>query len=379
MPTDASTTAFASRTADLDAIAEDYDRRLTGCSGSRAQRLREQMVTEMMPFADRIARRYRNCGEPAADLAQVARLGLVKTVARYQARRGSFTAYAVLTIDGEIKRYLRDQTWGVRVPRPLQDLAREVSRADEALTGELRRRPSEAEIAARCGVDDSTVRAARAANAGYRPTPLSTPMGDRGQELGEIFGAVDPGIDLVTDRLTALDLLAKLPARERHILDLRFHHGLTQTEIADKIGLSQMHVSRLLTRTLLWLRAGMLDSTPPPWPASELDPHDGRLRLDLQTRPGRCVLVRAAGEVDRANAAQLRETLLEAVRCAGRRGTVTLDMSGVSMLDSAGVSALLAAHESARVRAVRVRAVGLTPIIRKIAEITGLGAVLVNE
>jgi RNA polymerase sigma-B factor len=379
MPTDAPATTFASRSADLDAIAEDYDRRLTGCSGPQAQRLRERMVTDLLPFADRIAGRYRNCGEPAADLAQVARLGLVKAVARYQARRGSFTAYAVLTVDGEIKRYLRDQTWGVRVPRTMQDLAREVRRAEEALTAELRRRPAEAEIAARCGITAGEVRAARVSYAGYRPTPLSTPIGDSGQELGESFGEPDPGIDLVTDRLTARHLVHKLPARERHILDLRFNRGLTQIQIADKLGMSQMHVSRLLNRTLRWLREQMLGNSPSPWPGGDPEPDDGRLRIEVRTLERRAVVVRAAGEVDRDNARQLREVLLEAVGYAGRHRTLTLDLNGVSMLDAAGVSALVAAHESARARGVTVRAVGLSPFARRIAEVTGLGALLTEE
>jgi RNA polymerase sigma-B factor len=365
--------------ADLDAIAEDYDRRRADCPGPVARRLRDDLITEMVPLADRIARRYRNCGEPPADLTQVARLGLVKAVDRYDAQRGSFTAFAVLTIVGEIKRYFRDQTWGVRVPRRLQELAREVSHAEATLSGELCRRPSDAEVAARCLVETDAVNEARISHAGYRPVPLSTPIGDSGRQLGETFGEPDPAIDLATDRITARDLVQKLPAREQRILDMRFNHDLTQAQMADELGLSQMHVSRLLARALLWLREGMLNNTEPRWPGADPESGDDRLSVDVRIRRGRSVHVRAAGEADRDNAQYLRSVLLDAVRCAGRHQTVTLELSGLSMLDSAGVAALLAVHELARTRGVRVQAVGLTPFVRRIAEISGLGALLPDQ
>jgi RNA polymerase sigma-B factor len=368
--------AAASRSADLDAIAEGYSRGRSGSDGAGDRQLRDDMITDMLPLADRLAHRYRNSGEPMADLEQVARLGLVKAVDRYDADRGSFTAFAVITIDGEIKRYFRDHTWGVRVPRRVQELSLEVARARRELTAELSRHPTDAEIAARCEVDVQAVNEARVSHAGYRPLPLSTPIGDSGQQLGDVFGTPDPGIDLAADQITVAHLVQLLPAREHRILTLRFNGNLTQGQIAAELGLSQMHVSRLLSRTLEWLRESLLSNAAPRWPGPESDQADDRLAVVTRVRRNRSVLVKVDGEVDRDNSLQLRKLLLDAVRYAALEQSVTLDLSGVSMLDATGVSVLLAVHEAARARAVRVHAVGLQPFVRRIAEISGLGALL---
>jgi RNA polymerase sigma-B factor len=375
---DTRTPAAASRSADLDAIAQVYAHGRSDSQGPRAQRLRDNMITDMLPLADRLAHRYRNSGEPMADLEQVARLGLVKAVDRYEADRGSFTAFAVVTIDGEIKRYFRDHTWGVRVPRRVQELSLEVTRARRDLTAELSRHPTDAEIATRCEIDVREVNEARVSHAGYRPLPLSTPIGDTGQELGDVFGAPDPGIDTAADQITVAHLVQLLPAREHRILTMRFTGNLTQAQIAAELGLSQMHVSRLLSRTLDWLRESLLNNAAPRWPGTETDQEDERLVVVTRVQRTRSVHVKVAGEVDRDNSLQLRKLLLDAVRYAAREQSVTLDLSGVSMLDAAGVSALLAVHEAARARAVTVRAVGLQPFVRRIAEISGLGALLAD-
>jgi RNA polymerase sigma-B factor len=368
--------AAASRSADLDAVAEDYARRRTQSQGPQAQQLRDGMITDMLPLADRLAHRYYNSGEPIADLQQVARLGLVKAVDRYDSERGSFTAFAVVTIDGEIKRYFRDHTWGVRVPRRVQELSLHMSRARRDLIAELQRQPTDAEIAARCEVELPEINDARMSYAGYRPLPLSTPIGDTGQELGDVFGETDPDIDSAADQITVARLVKLLPAREHRILTMRFSENLTQAQIGEELGLSQMHVSRLLSRTLLWLRESLTTNVVPRWPGVGADEEDGRLTVVMRVDTTRSVQVRVNGELDRDNAVQLRRLLLDAVRCAARHRGVRLDMSGVSMLDAAGVAALLAVHEAARARQVTVRAVGLQPFVRRIAEISGLGALL---
>jgi RNA polymerase sigma-B factor len=137
-----------------------------------------------------------------------------------------------------------------------------------------------------------------------------------------------------------------------------------------------MHVSRLLSRTLAWLRESLSGNVVPRLPGAGPEQDDDRLSVVMRVHPTRSVHVRVGGEVDRDNAVQLRNRLLDAVRCAARHRSVTLDLGGVSMLDAAGVSALVAVHEAARARSVKVRAVGLQPFVRRVAEITGLGALL---
>lgn len=355
---------------DLDAIAERYAGAWTGSAGPRRDRLREEMIRAALPMAGRLARRYRNRGEPVEDLEQVARLGLVKAVDRYAPARGSFTAYAITTITGELKRHFRDHTWGVHVPRRLQDLGREITEADAVLRHDTGRAPTDAELAGRCGVDVEQVAAARLSAAGYRSASLNTPMGDDGAEMGSLFGESDPEVGMVEDRLTVRHLIARMPDRERRMLTLRFYGNLGQAEIAAQFGVSQMHVSRLLTRALGWLREAMLTDTTPRWPAEEPD-----TRLTIRTTPApAATIVHVAGEVDRDNAAELTDALLAAVRRAG--GAVVLDLAAVPFLDAAGVRVLVAVHEAARVRGVTVTVTGLRPHVREVVAISGLRALL---
>jgi RNA polymerase sigma-B factor len=250
---------------DLDAIAELYAAARAHGSAEDKARLREQMIRSALPFAGRLARRYRSRRELPEDLEQVARLGLVKAVDRYDPDRGSFTAYAVMTIVGELKRHFRDHSWDVHVPRRVQDLSLAVSRTT-ALLQQDQHQPTDAELAVHCDVTPDELVAARMSAAAYRSASLNTPIGDGGAELGDLIGETDAAVDLVDDRLTVAYLIARLPARERQLLAMRFYGNRTQAEIAAELGVSQMQVSRLLSRALSWLRAAMLSDAVPRWP-----------------------------------------------------------------------------------------------------------------
>ena len=364
------------RSENLDVIAEQYAADLARGGSGPAARLREEMIRAALPMADRLAGRYRLTREAGEDVAQAARLGLVKAVERYDPERGSFTAYAVLSITGEIKRYFRDHTWHVHVPRRLQELALAVRRAHDDLSHELRRSPTEAEIAHRCGVDVEDVAAARLSGAGYRSISLHQPVGVDGAEVGDLYGSPDQAVESVADELTVSVLLDRLPPRERRIIALRFHGNRTQTEIATELGISQMHVSRLLSRALGWLREAMLSDALPPFPGDPEPDPDDRLTIAVDARANGRTRVRVQGEVDRDNAGRLRETLLTTVARAPSGSTVVLDLHRMPLLDAAGVAVLLAVHEAARVRRVRVTATGLQPFVRRIAGTAGLGALL---
>jgi RNA polymerase sigma-B factor len=366
------------RSENLDLIAERYAVELSRCTGAEAARLRDDMMRAALPMADRLAGRYRLSREAGEDVAQAARLGLVKAVERYDPERGSFTAYAVLSITGEIKRYFRDHTWHVHVPRRLQDLALAVRRAQDDLSHELRRPPTEAEIAHRCGVDVGDVASARLSGAGYRSVSLHQPVGADGAEIGDFHGSPDAAVESVADLMTVHGLLERLPARERRIIALRFDGDRTQTDIATELGISQMHVSRLLNRALGWLRAAMLSDVPPPYPGDPEPDPDDRLTVRVDGRSNGRTRVSVHGEVDRDNAGRLRETLLTTVARTPAGSTVMLDLSRMPLLDAAGVAVLLAVHEAARVRQVAVVATGLQPFVRKIAETAGLGALLTD-
>jgi RNA polymerase sigma-B factor len=359
---------------DLDGVANEYVRACAGAEPWLRRRLRDDFVTRALPLARRQARRYRGRGEPTEDLEQVARLGLVKCVDRYDPERGSFTAYAIATINGEIKRHFRDYAWGVHVPRRLQDLSLEIGRATTALTSTLVRAPSAAEIAEQLAVDVAEVRVAQTSAAAYSLASLNSPLNDgRGTELGDTIGAADAGLDLIDDRTTVERLLCRLPERERRMLALRFYGNLSQAEIAQRFGISQMQVSRLLARALTWLREAMLSDNAPAWIG--LDDTQHRLKLAVIYQSD-AVRVCVSGEVDRDNADHLQENLLATVRCCARPSKLVIDLSGVPLLDAAGVGVLLAVREAARVRAVTVRVVGLQPYVARIVAVSGLGDLL---
>jgi RNA polymerase sigma-B factor len=219
--------------------------------------LRDQLVEAHLPLARYLARRFVHRGEPLDDLVQVALIGLLKAVERFDPWRGlRFSTFATPTILGELKRHFRDKGWAVRVPRRVQELHVRLGRLVGGLNQELGRSPTTAEIAERADATEEEVLEAMEAGALYRLASLDAPTADDdGADRSERIGDEDPELDSLDHRLELASLLEVLPSRERSIVYLRFFEGLTQSEIAEQIGISQMHVSRLLTRSLAQLRA----------------------------------------------------------------------------------------------------------------------------
>ena len=229
---------------------------------------RDELVRLHMPIVEYVARRFYGRGEPMSDLVQVASIGLINALDRFDPGRGlEFTSYATPTIVGEIKRHFRDKGWMVRVPRRLQEVRSAMGPATADLNQQLGRSPTVTELAARIGAtDDEVVEALEAGNA-YSPASIDAETDSAsGWSLADTLGADDAGIEKVESRESLKPLLASLGERERTILMLRFFHNRTQSQIAEEIGLSQMHVSRLLARTLAQLRTGMTGPEGPPAP-----------------------------------------------------------------------------------------------------------------
>ena len=223
--------------------------------------IREQLVRLHLPLVEHLARRFSNRGEPFDDLAQVGTIGLLKAVDRFEPERGvEFSTYATPTIVGEIKRHFRDRGWSIRVPRRLQEMRLELSTVTADLTQELSRSPTVTELAGRLQVDpDSVLEGLESANA-YSTLSLDAPdtRDDFGGTMAEALRFDDDAFGHIEDRESLKPLLVKLAPRDRKILLLRFFHGMTQSQIAAEIGMSQMHVSRLLSRTLATLRQELL-------------------------------------------------------------------------------------------------------------------------
>lgn len=226
--------------------------------GEGDARAREGLVDLYLPLARRLAKRYAGVREPYDDLFQVASLGLLNAIDRFDVDRGTpFVGFAKPTIMGELKRYFRDKVWTIRVPRVLHDRMAAIEAATEDLTEELSRPPSPKEIAAHLQMDLNDVLETLAAEENRRPLGLEAHVqgedGD-GPAAPEWIGRVDDGYELVEDRLTVESVLPSLDDREREVLRLRFVEDLPQSKIAARIGCSQMHVSRLLRGTLARLR-----------------------------------------------------------------------------------------------------------------------------
>jgi RNA polymerase sigma-B factor len=229
--------------------------------GDRAAR--EALVQRFLPLARQLARRYQRGGEPLDDLIQVASLGLLKAIDRFEPDRATaFSSFAVPTILGELKRHFRDRGWSVRVPRDLQEMAVRVDRVTEELGGELGRAPTPAEIADHIGVTTEQVLEAREAAGAYRAVSLDRPRDDdeEGDGMADSMGVEDPGFRLAEDAATVERLMAVLSDREREVLRLRFQEDLTQSEIGARVGVSQMHVSRLIRQALARLRQSAEDA-----------------------------------------------------------------------------------------------------------------------
>ena len=224
-------------------------------------RIRDELVEMHLPLVEYLARRFRNRGEPLDDLVQVATIGLIKAVDRFDLERGvEFSTYATPTIVGEIKRHFRDKGWAIRVPRRLQELKLSLAKATSELSQRNGRSPTVAELAGHLGMSEEDVlEGLESANA-YSAVSLDAPDSgdDDNHAVADTLGVTDESLEGVEYRESLKPLLERLPAREKRILLLRFFGNMTQSQIAAELGISQMHVSRLLARTLHQLRDGLL-------------------------------------------------------------------------------------------------------------------------
>ena len=235
----------------MDAI--DDEQRLFERSAGGDKSARDELIERHLPLAQRLAGRYRNSGESMDDLHQVATLGLINAVDRYDLEAGPFVRFAVPTILGELKRHFRDKRWMMRVPRSLQERGMVVTQTVEQLHARLGRSPTPRDIAEEAGLTLEEVLEAMDLSTAYSPTPLDAPFGgdeDGARTLGETLGSDDDGYELVELGDAVAPAFRALPKREQAILKLRFVDDLTQADIAERVGISQMHVSRLIRRSL---------------------------------------------------------------------------------------------------------------------------------
>jgi RNA polymerase sigma-B factor len=225
---------------------------------TRDAEVRQELIESHLGLVEYLARRFVGRGEPFDDLVQVATIGLIKAVDRFDpGREVEFSTYATPTIVGELKRHFRDKGWALRVPRRLQELSLQLGEITAQLSQQLGRSPTVAEMAKAAGATEDEVLECLESAQAYTLTSLDAPVGEESLSLGEQIGAEDETLDLVEYRTSLLPLLKDLPPREMAMLYLRFFKGLTQSEIAERLGISQMHVSRLLTRTLAELRESL--------------------------------------------------------------------------------------------------------------------------
>jgi RNA polymerase sigma-B factor len=242
--------------------AEDRALLLRYRSGDRSAL--DELSRRYMPLARRLASRYRHTGEPMDDLIQVANMALVKAIDRFDPeRKTAFSSFAVPTILGELKRYFRDHSWSVHVPRELQERAAKVNKAIEALSKQSGRSPSVKEIATKLDLDLEQVLEALEAAQAFDATSLEAERaGADGSpmRLGDTVGEEEPGFELVEYGASIDPVLSKMPHRTRRILHLRFVEDMTQAQIADEVGVSQMHVSRIIREALSELREAVAET-----------------------------------------------------------------------------------------------------------------------
>ncbi|MHC5256432.1 SigB/SigF/SigG family RNA polymerase sigma factor [Streptomyces sp. UC4497] len=243
---------------DAPDTARAFRRLAAAPPGAERDALRAELVNAWLPMAQRLATRYRNKGEDLDDLKQVAAIGLVKSVDRYCPERGAFEAFAVPTITGELRRHFRDHTWDVRVPRRIQDLRNKVRAARRELLDRPGRagEPGVADISAHTGLTRDEVREGLRALDSYKALSLDAATGtvDGTFSIADSLGETEPRYDLVIRREAAKDGIKSLTERERLILYLRFFEDMPQARIAERIGVSQMHISRLITRSCARVR-----------------------------------------------------------------------------------------------------------------------------
>ena len=245
--------------------AMDLLRQLAATPADDPQRptLRSHAIEAWLPLARHLAQRFHGRGEPLDDLTQIATVGLIKAIDRFDPEYGNdFAAYAVPTIVGEIKRHFRDRTWDIRVPRRLQELKLDINEATATLAQKLGRSPTITDLAEHLHrTEDDIIEGLEGARA-YNAVSLQTLVGAGidGTELGDLFGMDDPDLALAEFRTSLGPALDALSPREQHIVILRFFGNLTQTQIAHRVGISQMHVSRLLARSLATLRTQLTEA-----------------------------------------------------------------------------------------------------------------------
>ncbi|WP_079123366.1 RNA polymerase sigma factor SigF [Streptomyces abyssalis] len=227
------------------------------------QYVRNTLIEINLTLVRYSARRFRSRGDDMEDIVQVGTIGLIKAIDRFDlSREVEFTTFAIPYVVGEIKRFFRDTTWDVRVPRRLQEMRMDLARANDKLTSELGRSPRVSELAEHLGVSEEEIVEGQVAANGYNSSSLDATVNDEEGEasLADVLGARDEAMDLVEDFHALKPLLADLSERDRKIIELRFGEEMTQAQIGEELGLSQMHVSRLLSRALTGLRAGLLTS-----------------------------------------------------------------------------------------------------------------------
>ena len=223
------------------------------------RRQRECIVARCLPLADHVARHFGRRGESLDDLTQVARLGLMNAINRFDPAKGpSFIGFAIPTMMGEVRRYFRDHSWGMRVPRRLRELHVQISRTTAELTQKLGRAPTASELSQTLAVPHEEIVECLVAGDAYQLESLDAPLGPDGSGkarlVADAIGDADPQIDHITNRESVRILLAALPQRQREVLYMRFFESMTQSQIAERIGVSQMQVSRILANTLQSLR-----------------------------------------------------------------------------------------------------------------------------
>lgn len=248
---------MSERTSAYDQYAPLLDE-LAACSDDdpRRDELTSRLVDAYQPVARNIARRFSRRGEAVDDLEQVASIGLLHALRRYDPAHGrDFMSYAVPTMMGEVRRYFRDTAWTIRTPRGVKDRYLQVGTASTTLGQQLGRAPTASELAEHLDMDREEVIEAISAHHSYRPESLDSTLSEgTDTTMADLLGEDDPNLDHVEARALVADLVGTLPERERRILVLRFVHEHTQSEIAAQLGISQMHVSRLLSQTLSRLR-----------------------------------------------------------------------------------------------------------------------------
>jgi RNA polymerase sigma-B factor len=241
-----------------DEEREELRQKFTAYAATRDVELRDELIEAHLRLAEHLARRFSNRGVPVDDLIQVASLGLVKAVERFDPERGlEFSTFATPTIVGELKRHFRDKGWAVRVPRRVQELHVEINALVGELTQRFGRSPTIPEIAERAGTSEEEILEAIEAGQAYRSASIDAPGVESDEStpgLSDQLGEHDAGLMDAENRMLLSELIQTLPKREQLMLHLRFFEGMTQSQIADRLGISQMHVSRLLAKSLALLR-----------------------------------------------------------------------------------------------------------------------------